>query len=251
MKRSELNSSHLHANPAAYKNTKDAAANALVHDLLTSPYRTEVVSVLNKERNSASGGSTETTPAVEALTKAYLAQLPTMIRERDDPQNKIDVRMDYANRIKTITDKLNEINQPRETAPAMNGSTVAALAANPIPPDNQKAFGQTYTDLNTGSPVRYMGPTGGIQTREQAAAIASGKSPASVLGGAPRTQLSAGAAGALSPSDEAQIMGVPELASRKSGPDPLPKSKDNLVKGKTYQTARGPAVWDGEQFVQE
>ena len=29
----------------------------------------------------------------------------------------------------------------------------------------------------------------------------------------------------------------------------VPQSKDELVKGKTYNTARGPAVWDGSQFV--
>jgi hypothetical protein len=29
----------------------------------------------------------------------------------------------------------------------------------------------------------------------------------------------------------------------------LPKSKGDLVKGQTYQTSRGPATWDGTQFV--
>ena len=29
----------------------------------------------------------------------------------------------------------------------------------------------------------------------------------------------------------------------------VPQSKDDLVKGQTYNTARGPAVWDGSQFV--
>jgi hypothetical protein len=33
--------------------------------------------------------------------------------------------------------------------------------------------------------------------------------------------------------------------------EPLPKSKTDLVKGKRYQTARGPAVWDGKQFMPE
>ncbi len=31
---------------------------------------------------------------------------------------------------------------------------------------------------------------------------------------------------------------------------PLPKSKTELKKGQTYQTARGAAVWDGEKFTQ-
>lgn len=43
--------------------------------------------------------------------------------------------------------------------------------------------------------------------------------------------------GGLSPSLEA------------SGPLPMPKTKDDLVKGQVYQTARGPAVWDGENFT--
>jgi hypothetical protein len=30
----------------------------------------------------------------------------------------------------------------------------------------------------------------------------------------------------------------------------LPKAKTDLVKGKIYNTARGPATWDGEKFVQ-
>ena len=30
---------------------------------------------------------------------------------------------------------------------------------------------------------------------------------------------------------------------------PLPKSKDLLETGKVYQTARGPAVWDGQEFI--
>jgi hypothetical protein len=32
---------------------------------------------------------------------------------------------------------------------------------------------------------------------------------------------------------------------------PLPKSKDDLKKGTVYQTKRGPAKWDGEQFIKE
>jgi hypothetical protein len=34
-----------------------------------------------------------------------------------------------------------------------------------------------------------------------------------------------------------------------SGVKPLPKSKDELVKGEQYQTARGPALWNGTKFV--
>jgi hypothetical protein len=30
---------------------------------------------------------------------------------------------------------------------------------------------------------------------------------------------------------------------------PMPKSKDDLVKNSVYNTARGPATWDGKQFV--
>jgi hypothetical protein len=29
----------------------------------------------------------------------------------------------------------------------------------------------------------------------------------------------------------------------------MPKSKDDLVKNSVYNTARGPATWDGKQFV--
>lgn len=32
---------------------------------------------------------------------------------------------------------------------------------------------------------------------------------------------------------------------------PMPKTKDDLEKGKVYQTKRGPAKWDGEKFVVE
>jgi hypothetical protein len=29
----------------------------------------------------------------------------------------------------------------------------------------------------------------------------------------------------------------------------MPKAKADLVKGSVYNTARGPATWDGKQFV--
>ncbi len=32
---------------------------------------------------------------------------------------------------------------------------------------------------------------------------------------------------------------------------PLPEKKEELKKGTLYQTARGPAVWDGEKFVKQ
>lgn len=36
----------------------------------------------------------------------------------------------------------------------------------------------------------------------------------------------------------------------KAEAQPLPAKKEDLVKGRVYQTARGPATWDGEKFVQ-
>ena len=31
----------------------------------------------------------------------------------------------------------------------------------------------------------------------------------------------------------------------------VPKDKAQLVKGQVYNTARGPALWDGQQFVKQ
>jgi len=49
---------------------------------------------------------------------------------------------------------------------------------------------------------------------------------------------------ALSGQPQAQVAPVQNNAL------PLPKSKDKLEKGKSYQTAKGIATWDGSQFTQ-
>lgn len=42
---------------------------------------------------------------------------------------------------------------------------------------------------------------------------------------------------------------APAQAPAAAAPIPLPKSKADLKAGTTYQTARGPATWDGEKFT--
>jgi hypothetical protein len=43
--------------------------------------------------------------------------------------------------------------------------------------------------------------------------------------------------------------GANQPASGESKALPMPTTKSDLVKGKTYQTRRGPATWDGDSFV--
>lgn len=43
--------------------------------------------------------------------------------------------------------------------------------------------------------------------------------------------------------------GAQQLQQSSAPASPLPQSRDQLVAGKVYNTARGPATWDGQQFV--
>lgn len=49
--------------------------------------------------------------------------------------------------------------------------------------------------------------------------------------------------------ETAKVLGAHSGAAAADAPLPMPKTADDAIAGKIYNTGRGPARWDGNQFL--